>query len=461
MRSLRRQLTIGLLFAFALLLGSGGALVYWSVRASLYDQFDTALKAKALVVMTDTQISGGRVKVYFSDRFLREFDRTVATEFFQVFDTEGRTVARSDSLGKKKLPGKLRGPADAPVYWNLTLPNGELGRAIGIVFRPHVRAGAESQDVTVVVAVSRRRVLDSMTDLRNILAGSGAALLLLTGLVVPWVLRRGLRPLDDVGERSARIDAGTLEQRFAVDAMPLELQPVGRKLNDLLARLEASFERERRFSADLAHELRTPLAELRTHAELALKWPEERTPANDRTVVEISMQMEALVARLLALSRAEHGQHLLQRTAVDVTTMVDALIQPLASRFAEARLTIERKIAADGVVTTDPVLFESIVANLIENAVTYAVPDSRVEIGFGRSGGDFELRVANAAPDLSSADLPRMFDRFWRKDRARTGGNHAGLGLALSRSFAETQGLKLEAALEPNGVLVMTLRGPG
>jgi signal transduction histidine kinase len=460
MRSIRRQLTAGLLVAFALLLGSGGAIVYWAVHRSLYDQFDTALKAKALVVMTDTRITDGRVRVSFSDRFLREFDDDVATEFFQVFDAQGQTVERSDSLGERKLPGSLRGPPEAPVYWNLTLPNGEMGRAIGIVFRPQVRR-PPSQDVTVVVAVSRLPVHETMLNLRNILVGCGAALLGLTAAVVPWVLRRGLRSLDEVGERIAQIDAGSLGQRFALEKMPLELQPVGRKLNDLLTRLEASFERERRFSADLAHELRTPLAELRSLAELALKWPAERAPATDQTVLEITLQMEALVARLLAISRAEHGRQVLPKIPVNVAAIVENVLQPLAPSIASAQLTVTRTVPANAALTTDPVLFESIVANLLGNAVAYSAREQTVRVSFSQGGGRFEFQVSNVAPELRADDLPRMFDRFWRKDQARTGTDHAGLGLALSRSFADVLGWELTATLADGNVLVMTLRGAG
>ncbi|HEX2852129.1 MAG TPA: ATP-binding protein [Opitutaceae bacterium] len=459
MRSLRRQLTAGLLLAFALLLSGGGALVYWAVRESLYDQFDAALKAKALVVMTDTRITDGRVRVSFSDRFLREFDDAVATEFFQVFDAKGQTVERSDSLGERKLPGTLRGPIDAPVYWNLTLPNGEKGRAIGIVFQPLVRRQA-SQDVTVVVAVSRRHVGETLLNLRNIIAGCGVALLGLTAAVVSWVLRRGLRPLDDVGGRIALIDAGSLGQRFPLEKMPSELQPVGRKLNDLLARLEASFERERRFSADLAHELRTPLAELRSLAELALTWPANREPGTDQTVLDITLQMEALVARLLAISRAEPGRESLPRAAVNVAATVENVLQPLARAIAAAELTIERTVPVDATLLTDAVLFESIVANLVGNAVAYSGRGQPVRVTFSKGGGNFEFKVMNAAPDLRAEDLTKMFDRFWRKDQARTGANHAGLGLALSRSFADVLGWELAATLADGNVLVMTLRGP-
>jgi signal transduction histidine kinase len=458
MRSLRRQLTVGLLVAFALLLSGGGAFVYWAVRETLYDQFDAALKAKALVVMTDTRITDGRVRVSFSDRFLREFDDSVATEFFQVFDAQGQTVESSDSLGERKLPGTLRGSVDAPVYWNLTLPNGEKGRAIGILFQPLVRRQA-TQDVTVVVAVSRRPVMETMLNLRNLLAGCGVALLGLTVAVVTGVLRRGLRPLDEVGGRIAQIDAGSLGQRFALEKMPSELQPVGRKLNDLLARLEASFERERRFSADLAHELRTPLAELRSLAELALTWPENRDAGTDQTVLDITLQMEALVGRLLAISRAEHGGQMLPRVAVNVAATVESVLQPLARSIAAAQLSIERSLPADATVITDAVLFESLVANLLGNAVAYSARGQRVRISFSRGSNRFEFQVTNVAPDLHADDLTKMFDRFWRKDRARTGTDHAGLGLALSRTFAEVLGWELTAALEADNVLVMTLRG--
>lgn len=458
MRSLRRQLTIGLLLAFALLLGAGGAIVYWAVRESLYGQFDRELRLKALVVVTDTQISGDRVRVRFSDRFLREFDRTVATDFFQVFDEQGETVAKSDSLGDKRLPGKLRGPVDAPVYWNLTLPNGDLGRAIGVAFTPRVRSGDKTQEITVIVAASRRRLLETLEQLRTVLAGCGLGLLALTGLAVPYLLKRELRPLSDVARRASQIDAGTLSQRFELASMPAEIRPMGEKLNDLLARLEASFERERRFSSDLAHELRTPLAELRSQAELALKWPEERSAESDRAVLEITVQLETLVSRLLTLSRAEHAQPSLQRADLRLKPMVDELLRRLSGRVAERRLQVDNRVPDDAVIHTDPVLLESIVSNLLDNAVAYAPDDTVVHTHFQGGRAGFHLSVTNTAPSLTQVDVPKMFDRFWRKDRSRTGTEHSGLGLSLSRSFAQTLGLKLEAALDESGTLTMTLR---
>jgi signal transduction histidine kinase len=169
--------------------------------------------------------------------------------------------------------------------------------------------------------------------------------------------------------------------------------------------------------------------------------------------------METLVSRLLALSRAEHGEQPLQKQSVPVGKILDDLLRPLADRIVEARLTVEREIPDDATVDTDPLLFETIVANLIDNAVTYATPGHPVRIQYGWVGDTFQLRVSNAAHDLVPDDLPRLFERFWRKDRARTGTSHAGLGLALSRSLAETLGFELSASLESDRILVMTLRG--
>lgn len=466
MRSLRRQLTFGLLVAFALLLGGGGTLVYWASHDSLHDQFDSSLRVKALIVITNTEQKNGRIRVQFSDRFLREFDDDVATDFFHVFDDEGRSIERSDSLNGKDLPlPQHSGSLEEPEYWNLRLPNGEPGRATGIHFEPRFDNRGQDQrkddplKATVVVAANRRHLDATLSSLRNLLVGSGVALLALTGAVVPLVLRRGLRPLDRVADQAAKIDATSLKTRFAVETLPVELQPIGGRLNDLLARLEASFERERHFSSDLAHELRTPLAELRSLAELALKWPEERTSATDQAALEIAVQMESLVGRLLALGRAEHGRLPLARESVEIAPLVEELLSSLAPRLTTRELRVERSVPPGAQIATDPVIFRSIVANLLENAVDYTPPGTAVRVTFAREGTRLRLSVANPAPTLQPEDLARMFDRFWRKDTSRTGTEHAGLGLALSRSFAGLLGCELQAALQDDGVLVMTLHG--
>lgn len=463
MRSIRKQLTLGTLLALGVLLGGAVVVTYWKLRDSIYAQFDEALRVKALFVVTATQQRNNVIKVDFSDGFLREFDYDVATDFFQVFASDGRSITRSDSLSGRDLPLKA-GTLENPVYWDLELPTNEPGRAIGMAFVPNQqnRRGLRKEDATVarVVVASDRSHLDALVlRLRVILGGASAAMLGMIVIVVPLVLRQGLRPLRRVAERASRIDANSLMERFPIEEMPAELQPIAGRLNDLLARLEGSFDRERRFSANLAHELRTPLAELRSQAELALKWPDERTADADRVVLEITLQMETLVERMLALARAEQSPANVKREEIALLPLAGELVAAIRPVVAARGLKIALAVPEEAAISADAVLLRSILSNLLENAANYGRSGGDITVSFSREAGRFALTVANPVDNLGAEDVPRLFERFWRKDSSRTGGTHAGLGLALSRSLAAQMGYSLDAALAANGVIAVTLTG--
>ncbi len=457
MKSLRRQLTRELLLALALLLGAALLLIYGVMWVQLNRAFNSALEARALGISALVEQENGRVQVDFSEKLLRGFNIERARRYFELRDTRGALIARSPSLqGNRMNPPP--GPAtETPVYWDLTLPNGRDGRAVRFLFRPksaseHPASGPAMAEL--IVAVDREDLDEDLGGLFFAVAGCGGLIFLVVLFVVPRVLRRGLAPVDRLGEQVMRIDAGSLSGRLEADSLPGELQPITGRLNDLLARLETSFERERRFSADLAHELRTPLAELRSLAECALKWPESRDPATDRDTLAIALQMEALVTRLLTLARGERGQLAVRLEAVELAPFVAATWQPFAARAAARGLRLQLAVAP-GATAADPVLLRSILANLFDNAVDYTPAGGEITVVSDAAGG---LRLANPAGDLTAEDAARLFDRFWRKEAARTGGEHAGLGLSLARSFAAAMGWRLSAAIEA-GQLVFLL-GP-
>ncbi len=464
MRSIRRQLTLGILLALGLLLGGVGYGIYWAIRDSIYDQFDEALRVKALFIVTSTQQRNNQIRVDFSDGYLREFDYDIATDFFQVYDGEGKSLTRSDSLSGRNLPLRA-GTLEAPVYWDLDLPTGQPGRAIGIEFSPNLqnRRGLRKEDPLIarVVVASDRSHLDVLVGrLKMTLLAAGGAMVVVIGLVVPRVLARGLRPLQSLADQAARIDAHSLTERFPVETLPTELQPIARRLNDLLARLGEGFDRERRFSSNLAHELRTPLAELRSQAELALKWPEERTAENDRAVLDIALQMEALVGQMLALARAEQGGMIAEKSEVALGPLIASILETLAPAAHVRGIKIVDAIPADAVVVTGAVALRSILTNLLENAVNYADSGGEIRVNVALEANRFQIAISNPARALQPADVSRMFERFWRKDSSRSDGSHAGLGLALARSLAEQLGYTLEASRAAPDLLVMTLSGP-
>jgi two-component system sensor histidine kinase QseC len=240
----------------------------------------------------------------------------------------------------------------------------------------------------------------------------------------------------------------------------VELAAISQGLNDLLGRLEASFERERRFSADLAHEIRTPVAELRTLAEVKLRGAAATDREGFQDALDIAQQMEAIVAQMLALARSEQKSAPVQFEPVVVAGLVESLWQSLSPRAMSRRLTARFELPAEDVICTDAKLLRGILLNLPANAVDYTPTGGQIRVALARDHDDFMLFVANTVHDLEASDVPRLFDRFWRKDPARSGGEHTGLGLPLAKSFAELLGLSLKASLTAEGELLLILRGP-
>ena len=272
---------VGLLGSSLLILGIGAVVIHFATRALLFREFDSTLRAKAMALAAATDVKKGGVEFDLADELLQEFSRPRSAEYFQLWDSNGKTLARSPSLGTNDLARSF-GTTSSPRFWNLKLPNGHRGRAIGFQFTPEddgtdeqpPSAAATHPTVTLVVASNLRSVSGTLDALTNALLLAAAIVVAGMIVVVRLIVRRGLAPLAGVADRAAHIDASSLGLRFATEPLPAELLPIGHRLNDLLARLEQSFERERQFTADAAHELRTPIAELRSLAEVALKWPE-------------------------------------------------------------------------------------------------------------------------------------------------------------------------------------------
>lgn len=458
MKSLRRQLTRELLLALALLLGAALLLIYGFMWWQLNRAFNSALEARALGISGLVELEDGHLKIDPSEKLLRGFTSEKARRYFELRDTHGVLIARSASLTDRHLESPPGPATEKSVYWDLTLPNGRDGRAVRFLFQPkpaNESAASVPINVDLIVAVDREDLDENLGGLFFAVAGCGGLLFLVVLFVVPRVLRRGLAPVDRLAEQVTRIDAGTLGERFATGSLPDELRPITERLNDLLARLETSFERERRFSADLAHELRTPLAELRSLAECALKWPEAREPGADRDVLAIALQMEALVTRLLTLVRGERGQLAVQSEPVDLAAIVTAAWRPFATRAVARGLRVEIT-AAPAASPADPVLLHSILNNLFDNAVDYTPQGGEIAVGVTREG----ICVANTAGVLVSDDVARLFERFWRKEAARSGGEHVGLGLSLARAFAAAMDWRLEAALESDRLVFRLTPAP-
>lgn len=461
MRSIRRHLVTWLMLWLGVAWTAGGIGAFWMVRTGALATFDAELNRIAASLPLLLRPPQGRV-ARIAARY-PEFDKPRSGLYFTAWTADGEILETSTSLEGRKLL-RPQSAQNVPLYSSHELQDGEPVRAVALrPFAPPPSAQRPRPAPVEVVVCRNRTDLDKL--LSQWLLGITASVVLGclgSALVVLAVLRAGLRPLQALASRAGAIDDRSLATRFEVATLPAELVPIGSRLNDLLARLETSFERERRFGSDLAHELRTPVAELKSMAEVGLHWPTRRRESDYSSMLTIAERMQRLIEDLLSLARLEQHFGAASREPVDVSRLVAECLAGHDAKIVAKRLTIELDLAPGLVVRSLPSLLDTILGNLIANAVEYTGPGGSIRIEGGpRAVHGIHVVVANAPCGLTEAEIPHLFDRFWRGDQARPGDGHTGLGLALARACATALSARLEARLTTGGWLRLELDGLG
>ena len=478
MKSIRSYLRLRVIGgAFAILL-AGSIVLALAIRHLDVQEFDATLETKARTFATLVLHDDRAIEVDFAGEFIPAFETEKDTQYFQFRLLDGTTIERSDMLGSRDLPFFPKATA-SPVFRNLRLPDGRRGRFVQIVFPPRAIKGEESfanggfqmpgggnpGAARVVLAYAQSREgLDAL--LGSVYAALAAVDLLLVGfiaLLICIALRKGLRPLEDLHAQIARLGPDALERRIHLPDAPAEIAAFPVSINAFMEALQAAADRERRFTSDVAHELRTPVAEFRAACEVGAKWSDDPALVKKRfdNLRESAANMERMLDGLLDLSRLDRGAAQIHLAPTDVASLVDACWDRVLAGGVGAGLRLENAIDPSLKLSADPVKLEQIFVNILNNAASYSPPHSAVVCTSDRdSGGVWTLRFANAADFLSPDDLPHVFERFWRKDAARTGGGHSGLGLSIVKALAEAMGVQTAAELAPDGIFTICLRFP-
>jgi heavy metal sensor kinase len=375
--------------------------------------------------------------------------------------------ARSPALLDGDLE-RIAGTVDAPAVRTVTFPDGRPGRIVGMTFVPrHEYENGQANPpmkVTLVVGRDIVRLQATLTQMRGILIGVCVIAVVLSAGVLALVVRRSLRPVGRLSRQIAGVGEEDLSVRIDAAGISKELSPVVDRLNDLLVRLGAAFQRERRFTGDVAHELRTPLAGLRARLELALSRDREPQAYRDtaRSCLEISLHLQRMVENLLHLARADAGQLEIRHESVDLSEVIRECWQPLEESARARGLRVAWGLSAPGTVATDRDKLRVIVQNVLDNAVTYANAKGQISVSTSGDDGTIVLAVSNMGSNLSAGDVSRVFDRFWRADPSyrQVEAGHCGLGLPLCKAVIERLGGSIEAAADAAGVFTITIRLP-
>ncbi|NIF26753.1 heavy metal sensor histidine kinase [Pantoea sp. Tr-811] len=270
---------------------------------------------------------------------------------------------------------------------------------------------------------------------------------LATALLGAWAARRGLRPLRQIGQVAASVSARSLTTRLPVAQMPEELAELASTVNAMLQRLDDAFQRLSAFSADIAHELRTPLSNLLTHTQVTLTRPrslEEYREALHGNLEELQW-MAQMINDMLFLAKADHGLLVPGQVALALHEEVDALLEYYAPLAEDGEVQLLRE--GEALLQGDRPMLRRALSNLLDNALRFTPAGGQVRVTLEPG---IRVCVANTGAAIDAAALPRLFDRFYRVDPARREGSseHAGLGLAITRSIVQAHGGSIVAHCE-------------
>ena len=299
---------------------------------------------------------------------------------------------------------------------------------------------SESPRLTLLLDITHHQhFLQRMQHLIWLTVGLSA---LATALLGAWAARSGLRPLRAMSAVAAGVSASSLTTRLTATRLPAELAELGQAFNAMLGRLDDAFQRLSAFSADIAHELRTPLSNLLTHTQVTLTRP--RTTEDYREALLGNLEelqwMAQMVNDMLFLAKAEHGLLSPNRECLQLADEADALLEFFLPLAEDAQVTLNRE--GDAAINADRPMLRRALSNLLDNALRFTPVNGRVGLLIDSREGHVSICVENTGKTIAADELPRLFDRFYRADPARHEGHnvHAGLGLAITRSIIQAHG---------------------
>ncbi len=434
-RSIASQLVILFTLAATFLLCCGLGVLYWIFVQHAFEEDNEVLADKILALRADlrtasdpkmlneelkSQHAGGERVVYWV--------RVVDFEGVSVAETPGMNPLLSASIFPR--PDSSNPSGGGPKDYRMG------GKYFALITTLEETGG---RSYLMQVAQDRSGDQEFVQEFGALLAVILALGTLASAAIAITVTKRGLRPLREMARSVKSFGPERLHERIPPDGWPRELRPLAVAFDEMFDRLEDSFTRLSQFSADLAHELRTPIANIRGEGEVALT--RARTAEEYREVIESSVgeceRLSGIVDNLLFLARAEAAEGHIQRTPVNGRTAVEKIVafyEPIAEEHRTAITCV-----GEGEIQADPMLFGRAVSNLVENALRYTPAGGTIQISIAASVAHAQVSVKDSGCGIAPEHLPRVFDRFFRADSSRSS-QGSGLGLALVKSIMDLHG---------------------
>jgi two-component system OmpR family sensor kinase len=445
MRSLRARLTlwyVGVL-AFALITMATGS--YFVAERILTRRLDASLLdtlrevKQSLAEQAKTPQPDGQLASRALDS-LRHPNRTI-----WIFGSDGKVLVTKNAITGPVLrhPEVRTGVGNQPHYFDLDETRSDTEDSCRGIFQ-RVTVHADGGQFFVAVAQADEVISDQLDILQDLALFVVPFSLLLAGSGGWFLARQSLAPVGDMAVAARQITVKNVSDRLPQKNQDDEIGSLATEFNQLLDRLETAFTQQRQFMADASHELRTPLSVLRTAAEVTLGKESRDEPDYREALVIVKQQsgrLSHIVDGMFALARADMGQQITHSTDFYLDEIVDEAVLAASVLAARKEQKIEAKCADECLYRGDEGLIRQMVLALLDNAVKYTPQGGSIKVSLENRGTYYVVFITDTGPGIPVGDHPRIFDRFFRSDKARTsnpnGNGGAGLGLSIARSIAE------------------------
>ena len=454
--TLRGRLTFWYLALLVPLMLVFSTFLYMSVAHNLSREIDRALGDKSRRLVSLLGRHGGLVAGAGPRDPLNPPGSSPADA---VYDPSGHLIAGADVLSVLPIAGTIQNaPSGRLLFSTVWGADGDTWRVVA------TRVALPGRFGDVLIVARSERDMHSVLRRLGLLMTTAIPLTLLLAIAGGLFLTgRALAPIDHIATTAERLSAEDLSRRLNLPKTSDEVGRLAATFDGMLDRLDRAFQRQRQFTADVSHELRTPLAMLISQADIVLE--RRRTPAEyQRTLSSMrdeARRMAQLVDTMLTLARAEAGQISLVRERLDLRDLAAEVVATMEAFAVERGVRLCIANGESAVVEGDQTYLTQLLLNLVENAVKYTPPGGSVAVSVESGRGGASLRVSDTGLGIAPEDLPHIFDRFYRADRARSRADGGvGLGLAIARWVAQAHGGDVQAASEIGRGTTLTVRLP-
>jgi heavy metal sensor kinase len=467
--SLRNRIAFYYTVATAFLIGLVFMLVYYVVDSTVYRHFDQELMAEVTEILEENDLKSNDFTGLASFRSIDEDDRQeekdehdvfrhndVEPQFIQLVDAKGLVVKKSVNLFPDSLSFHARFRRTA--YFNSNV-NGQTVRQVQVPLEN--RHGLT--EGYLLVAFPLENVIIVLSDLQMVFLFSFPGIILILFVLTRLIAGRSIRPIDEVIATAEKMTQANLDQRIPLPRNRDELYRLSATINALLDRLQDAFLREKQFTADASHELKTPLAAVKGTLDVLVRKPRERE--HYETKIHYCLQelnrMARLIDQLLMLARYESTGLRPRIEEIELSILIEAAIERLKPHAAEKEMTVRFNRMQSGNVAADPAMLEMIIENILSNAIKYSPSGSPIDIALEPGTNAFLCSISDHGIGIPEEKLHAIFERFYRVDESRsssTGG--FGLGLSIVKKLADLQQIRIAVQSARNEGTIFTLSIP-